>query len=350
MAYTAIDDPSAYFKVQLYTGNGSDDHGIVFDDTDTDMQPDLVWIKNRDTTDSHFLYDAVRGVTENVKSDSYEVEATQVEGLQAFDSDGFEVGTDTKHNTDTEKYVAWCWKANGSGSSNTAGSINTTGTSAETTSGVSIIHFTGNLTSGATIGHGIGIAPHFIITKSLDAANDWGAFHIKADPTAPEDKAFKFNTTAAVTDQVAMWNDTLPSSTLVTLGDEGRSNDDEGMIAYCFAPVQGFSKFGGYEGNGNADGTFVYTGFRPAFVMTKSIDSTSSWHMFDNKREGYNVDNDALVADATTAEATTDMIDLLSNGFKCRITTDPNVAETYIYIAFAEAPFVNSNGVPCNAR
>jgi len=357
-AYTTIDDPSAYFKVQLYTGNGSANHAITFDDTDTDMQPDFVWIKNRDATDAHCLFDSVRGATKVIHSDGYAVEATDTDTLDSFTSDGFQVDADDKVNTNTEKYVAWCWKANGTGSSNTAGSINTTATSAETTSGFSIIHFTGNLTSGATIGHGIGIAPHFIITKSLDAANDWGAFHIKADPTAPEDKAFKFNTTAAVTDQVAMWNDTLPSSTLVTLGDEGRSNDDEGMIAYCFAPVQGFSKFGTYEGNGNADGTFVYTGFRPAFIMTKSVDSTSAWHMFDNKREGSNVDvdeesslgNDPLVADATTAEATTAMVDMLSNGFKFIIAGDPNVAETYVYMAFAEAPFVNSNGVPCNAR
>ena len=122
------------------------------------------------------------------------------------------------------------------------------------------------------------------------------------------------------------------------------------IFVYAWAGVQGFSKFGTFEGNGNADGTFVYTGFRPAYVMTKSLDSTSAWHIFDNKREGYNVDNDALEADATTVEATADQIDIISNGFKCRITTDPNVAETYVYMAFAKAPFVNSEGVPTNAR
>ena len=150
---------------------------------------------------------------------------------------------------------------------------------------------------------------------------------------------------------VSLWNDTAPDAVNFTVGDSDYVNGNTyTYIAYCWAPKQGYSKFGGYTGNGNADGTFVYLGFRPAFVMTKSIDSTSSWHMFDNKREGYNVDNDALVASASTAEATTDMIDILSNGFKCRIATDPNVAETYVYAAFAEAPFVNSNGVPCNAR
>ena len=138
---------------------------------------------------------------------------------------------------------------------------------------------------------------------------------------------------------------------LFTVGtDDGVNKDSVEYMAYCWKEKQGYSKFGSYEGNGNTDGTFVYTGFRPAWIMTKSFDSTSDWHIFDNKREGYNVDNDPLLANATTAEATTDMIDILSNGFKFRLTSDPNVAETYIYAAFAEAPFVNSNGVPCNAR
>ena len=180
--------------------------------------------------------------------------------------------------------------------------------------------------------------------------NDWIVYH-HTNATANDEK-FLLNTTAAV-ESTNEWGDADPTSTVYsvhTSGDGATNDGTDTHLSYVWTGIQGFSKFGSYEGNGNADGTFVYTGFRPAFVMCKSVDSTSSWHMFDNKREGYNVDNDALVAEDTTAEATTDMIDLLSNCFKCRITTDPNVAETYIYMAFAEAPFVNSNGVPCNAR
>jgi hypothetical protein len=354
-AYTTIDDPSAYFKVQLYTGNGSANHAITFDDTDTDMQPDLVWIKNRDQEDHHCLFDAVRGATKVIFSSDYAVESTDTDTLDSFTSDGFQVDADVKVNTNTEKYVAWCWKANGSGSANTTGSINTTATSAETTSGFSIVHFTGNLTSGATIGHGLGVAPHFIITKSLDAANDWGVFHIgmHADP---EDYAMKFNSTAQRTDQVAMWNDTLPSSTLVTLGDEGRSNDDEGMIAYCFAPVKGFSKFGSYVGNGNADAPFVFTGFRPKFLIIRAVTVTTNFILWDNERNPINegthcalTPNGVAVDNCNTGYL---VMDFLSNGFKY---TDTNgiantSGQTYIYMAFAHSPFVNSNGVPCNAR
>ena len=188
-----------------------------------------------------------------------------------------------------------------------------------------------------------------VIVKSTNSY-DWAVYHHK-NTAAPETDYLVLDTTVATADSAARWNDTAPSSTLVTLGDNGDVNGSGvTMIAYSFAEKQGFSRFGGYEGNGNAEGTFVYTGFRPAFVMTKSIDSTSEWHIFDNRREGYNVDNDQLEANTGDTETTTDMIDLVSNGFKCRITTDPNVAETYVYAAFAEAPLVNSEGVPCNAR
>jgi hypothetical protein len=159
------------------------------------------------------------------------------------------------------------------------------------------------------------------------------------------------NTTAATADNADRWSDEAPTSSVFTLGDGAEVNTNtENYIAYCFAEKQGFSKFGTVESNGNVDGSFCWLGFRAAFIMIKSVDSTSSWQIFDNKREGYNVDNDALVAEASTAEVTTDYIDILSNGFKIRTTSDPGVAETYIYMAFAEAPFVNSNGVPCNAR
>jgi hypothetical protein len=347
MAYTTIDDPSAYFKVQLYTGNGSANHAITFDDTDTDMQPDMVWIKNRDATDSHCFFDAVRGATKLYLVDTMDAETTDTDTLDSFTSDGFQVDADVKVNTDTEKYVAFCWKLGTTSGINTTGAdITLEGYSFNQTSGVSLVTFTGNATAGDTIPHGLGAIPDVILGKANQAAQNW----VMAWGTIGWSAYAEF--TAAILGTSGDWayNNTAPTSVLVELGNSLNTNNANGQMIITFAGKQGFSKMGNYEGNGNADGTFVYTGFRPAFVMTKSVDSTSSWHIFDNKREGYNVDNDALVAEATTAEATADQIDLLSNGFKCRIATDPNVAETFIYMAFAEAPFVNSNGVPCNAR
>ena len=332
-AYTAIDDPSAYFKVQLYTGNGSANHAITFDDTDTDMQPELVWIKNRDATDGHCIFDAVRGATKLISSDVGTVESTDTDTLDSFASDGFQVDADVKVNTNAEKYVAWCWKESA-------------------TSGMDIVQYTGNATDDVDISHSLSAVPHLILLKNLDNGNaeSWKVYHYK-NTAAPETDALTLDTTAATNDNDEWWSDEAPTSSVFTIGrQDGVNGSGNSHIAYVFSEKQGFSKFGSYEGNGNANGTFITTGFKPAFVMTKSIDSTSSWHMFDNKREGYNVDNDPLVAEDSAVEATTDMIDFCANGFKIRIATDPNVAETYIYIAFAEAPFVNSNGVPCNAR
>jgi hypothetical protein len=349
MAYTTIDDPSAYFKVQLYTGNGSANHAITFDDTDTDMQPDLVWIKNRDATDKHCLFDAPRGATKLLSCNEVIAEATDADTLDSFTSDGFQVDADVKVNTNTEKYVAWCWKANGSGSSNTAGSINTTATSANTTSGVSIMTYTGNGTNGATLGHGLGAVPHMMIVKHRETPDEWWDTYHQAMGNA--DVMF-LNSADAKSDQ-SYFYDTTPSSTLVTVAGVGSINDSgELYVMYCFAPVQGFSKFGSYVGNGNADGPFIYTGFRPAFLMLKDSGSSAAWRISDNKRLGYNVDNNDLEADTTAVEGTDDNLDILSNGFKIRrsvggLNTSGNVN---IYMAFAEAPFVNSNGVPCNAR
>ena len=357
-AYTTIDDPSAYFKVQLYTGNGSANHAITFDDTDTDMQPDFVWIKNRDATDSHCLFDAVRGATKVIHADAVTEESTDADTLDSFTSDGFQVDEDVKVNTDGEDYVAWCWKANGSGSSNTSGSINTTATSVNTTSKFSIITYEGNGTSGATIGHGIGVAPTFIALHHRDmtggAAESWRVYHDKI-ASDPATDFLRLDTAGAAADDANAWNDTVPSSTLITLGDGGANNtDDKNFVAYCWADVQGFSKFGSFVGNGNADGAFVYTGFRPALVILKTASraGTDDWRLYDNKRLGYNVDNNSLMPNTTAVPRTDDDIDLLSNGFKLRNTpNDVNPAgETAVYMAFAEAPFCNSNGVPCNAR
>ena len=329
--YTTIDDPSAYFKVQLYTGDGSV-QAIAFDDTDTDMQPNLVWIKNRDQTDTHLIFDSVRGAGEKIHVSEHPEpnESTDDDTLTAFGSDGFTVGDDVKVNTNTEKYVSWNWKESA-------------------TAGFDIVSYSGNSTN-RTVSHSLSAIPHFYFVLARGSDSRSNAYHHK-NTDAPETDTLKLTYDTATGDDATIWNDTAPTSSVFSLGTENSINDTGNTyMAYLWTSIQGFSKFGQYEGNGNANGAFVYTGFRPAFIMTKSIDSTSSWHMFDDQREGYNVDNDPLAAEVETAEATTDMIDILSNGFKFRIATDPNVAETYVYMAFAKAPLVNSNGVPCNAR
>jgi hypothetical protein len=350
MAYTTIDDPSAYFKVQLYTGNGSANHAITFDDTDTDMQPDLVWIKNRDATDSHCVFDAVRGATKVLNPDDYAAETTDTDTLDSFTSDGFQVDADVKVNTNTEKYVAWCWKANGSGSANTAGSINTTATSANTTSGFSILQYTGNATGGATIGHGLGVAPTFMMGKNV-SDNSWSVYWKVLGPT----KFLTLESNAAEGTSANRLNSTDPSSTLITLGSDNEANKNATeQIMYAFAPIQGFSKFGTYTGNGNADGTFVYTGFRPAWLLVKRNDASYNWGLQDTARDTYNPADETLNADdaASVQTGSGQYIDYLSNGFKMRNSSSwwNGSGAEFIYMAFAEAPFVNSNGVPCNAR
>ena len=355
-AYTTIDDPSAYFKVQLYTGNGSANHAITFDDTDTDMQPDFVWIKNRDANDSSCLFDSVRGATKVIHSDTSVVEATDADTLDSFTSDGFQVDADVKVNTNTEKYVAWCWSAGtGSGSSNTTGTINTTTTSVNTTSKFSMCTYTAaGSASTDTIGHGFSAVPHFMIVKCHTVAEEWCIYH-KNNTAAPETDALRLDTNDATTDR-GVWEDTAPTSTLITVGDNNRTNSiaanygDYEYVMYAWSEVQGFSKFGTYEGIGNNDGAFVYTGFRPALVIAKDIDATGDFYIFDNKRLGYNSDNNYVYTTQVDAEGTVDKIDILSNGFKFRHLGAPNNTGTFVYMAFAEAPFVNSSGVPCNAR
>jgi len=349
MAYTTIDDPSAFFKVQLYTGSGSS-QAVTFNDTDTDMQPDFVWMKIRDGTHPHEVYDAVRGVTKRLYTTDADAETTSATGLTAFGSDGFTVGGHDHTNENTKLYVSFSWKANGSGSSNEAGSINSTATSANTTSGFSIITYTGNSTSGATIGHGLGVKPAMIFCKNRDASQDWLGYHESFGAT----KHIKLNQTEAVGTASTRWNDTEPTTTLVTLGNDPQTNGSAAMVAYCFANVQGFSKFGSYVGNASNDGPWIHTGFKPAFVLLKNISAAGNgWAMHDNKRDPFNEMTKLLRADTSSAVSDPNyMRDHNSNGFKIRHDTAGvnGSGNTFIYAAFAEAPFVNSKGVPCNAR
>ncbi len=341
MAYTAIDDAGIFFNTKLYTGTGASNAltGVGF-------QPDFTWIKNRDAADFHVLTDAVRGATKYIMSDVTDAETTNAESLKSFDSDGFTVGTMNEVNTNTEAFVAWCWKANGAGSSNTDGSITST-VSANTTAGFSIVKWTGD-DSTATIGHGLGAVPKMIITKRYDYEGNWFTYHHSLGNT----KYILLEATDAEATSSNAWDDTSPTSSVFTKA--SANNIDTGTyIAYCFAEKQGFSKFGTYTGNGDADGPFVYTGFRPAYVMSKKTTS-DPWRIMDTTRSTYNVAQNRLRADSSDAEVTASSQDkdFLSNGFKIRNTDGGynGSGSTYLYMAFAEASFVNSNGVPCNAR
>ena len=347
-AYTTIDDPSAYFKVQLYTGDGST-QAITFDDTDTDMQPDLVWLKDRATSEaSHKLYDSVRGTTKYLAANNDGAEGTE-SGVTAFGSDGFTIGSAAGTNANTVAFVSFCWKAGTTSGISGSPSITPAGYSFNADSGFSIVKWTGT-GANATIPHGLGTASiGMVIIKNLDGGN-WAVYH-HANTSAPETDYLKLSTTAATVDDNTWWNDTAPTSTLVNLGSYDEVNKNtENMVAYIFAEKQGYSKFGSYTGNNNADGTFVYTGFRPAYVMTKITSGTDGWMIFDNKRNTYNVMDKYMTADGVGADSTRDTVDFLSNGFKWRIANGDCNNGTYVYMAFAEAPFVNSNGVPCNAR
>jgi len=347
--YTAIDDPEAYFQVQLYTGNGSANNAITLGG-DTDMQPDFVWIKNRDATDSHCLFDAVRGATKLISSDSGDGETTDTDTLDSFASDGFQVDADVKVNTNAEKYVAWCWKANGTGSSNTDGSINSTATSASTASGFSIVKFTGT-GANATVGHGLGVIPKMMFVRNLTSGGQ--AWRVHNSSLASANVLF-LNQTDASTSDATSFNSTAPTSSLFSVGSNGATNEStSAIIAYCFAEKQGFSKFGSYTGNGNVDGPFIHTGFKPAFFMLKRTNGAEDWVIYDNKRDPINKAERILRPNATTAEAASFFADILSNGFKLRMASEAKVngsGDSYIYMAFAEQPFVTSTGVPATAR
>ena len=343
--YTTINDPSLYFNTVLWTGNDTTATAI----TGVGFQPDMTWIKERSEVRSHVLFDVIRGATVQLNPNDTATDATVAESLQSFDADGFTVGDATSVNKSGETYVGWNWKANGAGSANTDGSINTTATSANTTAGFSINQWDGSDADG-TLGHGLNVAPRCILIKNQDAAEQWYVYH----ESMGNGNRMVLNDNSAQSSAADWWQDTSPTTSVIYLSGVDGINGNNDMINYCWHEVQGFSKFGSYTGNGNADGPFIYTGFRPAYVMFKRTDSTSPWSMFDNKRDVDNVTHHRLEAQATNAEYTGSEMyhDILSNGFKLR-TTDAEFntsGGTYIYMAFAEAPFVNSNGVPCNAR
>ena len=352
MAYTEIDKPSDYFNTVVYTADQQANRVI----SGVGFQPDFVWLKNRNQNVTHDLYDAVRGATKALHSNSSSAETNQPDGLIAFNSDGFTVDTSWGNYATGNSYASWNWKANGTGSSNSDGSITST-VSANTTAGFSVVKFVGNETSGATVGHGLGSVPAMIMVKKIStgSSQNWRVYHKGTDASAPQDYDLKLNLTNAKDNDNTVWNDTAPTSSVFTLGNTSSINASGAtMIAYSFAEKKGFSKFGSYTGNGSTDGTFVYTGFKPAFIIVKRTDSASQWRMWDNKRNTFNVVNKALLPNDSSEEQenSSQNIDFLSNGFKLRADyADTNASGgTYIYMAFAENPFVSSTGIPGPAR
>ena len=338
MAYTTIDNPTSFFNTVLYTGNASTNAitGVGF-------QPDWVWLKRRDGTGNHNLYDAVRGATKYLESSSTAPDQTQSAGLTAFDSDGFTLGSNTNMNGSSNSYVSWNWSAGtGQGSSNTDGTINTTYTSVNTTAGFSISKFTGT-GSAATVGHGLGAVPKMYMVKNITTNSlQWRVYHASLGAT----KHLALEATQAEGTASSVFNNTEPTSTVFSIGtDNGSNKSGDSHVAYCFAEVKGYSKFGSYTGSGNADGAFIYTGFKPAFVLLKVSSTTNNWNMFDDKRPGFNEIDQRLFPNLSDAEQDgTAAVDFLSNGFKFRNTNDNYNASsaTYIYMAFAKAPFVTS--------
>ena len=341
MAYTTIKNPSDYFNTKLYTGNGATNAitGVGF-------QPDFIWIKERSSTSSHNLVDAVRGVTKRVSSDNDGEEETLSGIVSSFDSDGFTNGADNGVNESSQTYASWNWLANGAGVANTDGSVTAT-VSANQTSGFSVIKLTNPASGSYTVGHGLGVAPDMLIFKALDGGvQSWFVLH--KDLTNYTDRYLRLQGTGA--EVTYSMQTQVPTNSLLYLNSGGVGNGNAGLICYAFAGKQGYSKFGSYTGNGNADGTFVYTGFKPAFVITKNATTgATSWEMADNKRALFNVNNKTLKADTSGAEQTYNFMDFLSNGFKLRYSSDSNTSgNTIIYMAFAEEPLVGDN--PATAR
>ena len=349
MAYTTIDDPTIYFNTITYTGDNTDRSftGVGF-------QPDWVWVKARNNTTWHMLFDAVRGagVEKELHSNS-----TQAEGasdnvaygyINSFDTDGFSTidGTSSSDalNESGKTYVAWNWKAGGSASSNSDGDV-TASVSANTTAGFSIVKFTSSSSSGAmTVGHGLGATPQVVIVKDIGATGNWQVY-FEGIGTANQ-QYLKLNANAAVVNYSGLWGAGMTSS-LIGLGVAVAVDASESDIAYCFAEKKGYSKFGSYTGNGNADGPFIYTGFKPAWLMVKGYAGTDDWIMMDNKRSGFNSENEYLDANNNSVESDgSGNIDFLSNGFKIRDGSSNygyNNSNTYLYYAVAEQPFKYAN-------
>ena len=355
--------PSDYFNAKLWTGNSTTDRAM----TGVGFQPDLLWVKGRNEGTDHELNDSVRGSTKYIRTNVNAVEGTEAESVKSFDADGYTLGNANYWNWTAKTFVGWSWKGGTTSGIATNGSTTITPSaySFNQTSGFSAIAYTGNGSSGAKLAHGLGAVPEMIIVKNLGTTNNWAVYHHKQHATAPQDYALEINGYGAAADDAAMWHDTAPDSVNITLGNSGATNDTSNTyIAYCFTGKIGYSKFGSYVANNSDDGAFIYTGFNPSFVMVKSTSGGTykSWSMFGTTRQPTNLNvaktlyanrayeegNRGQGTDSTTIPA----MDILSNGFKCRVGNDEinTASDTYVYMAFAEFPIVSSNSKAGTAR
>ena len=345
-----INKPQDYFETTLYSGNGTADTSI----TGVGFQPDLLWIKERTNISSHSVTDIIRGANKRVQSNTADAEFdTGTDNVKSFDSDGFTLGTGGQVNENSQTYVSWNWLASNSTASNTDGSITST-VSANTTAGFSIAKFTGT-GANATIGHGLSSAPELIIEKGLDATLNWKVYH----KSIGAGKYLNFDESNGSVSATVTWNNTAPTSSVFSVGSGNNNNSGQDYIAYCFHSVNGYSKVNSYIGNGNSNGAFIYTGFRPGFILVKAQGVAVDWYVFDYKRNGINTDtigtaNRSLRASAADTEASASgyYLDICSNGFKIRTSNQAlnTSGEQYIYYAVAEQPLVGTNNIPCTAR
>ena len=345
MAYTTIKNPGLYFNTKLWTGTGAN-----LSVTGVGHRPDFTWIKNRANTDDHNLFDVLRGFSTDalLRSNTSGAATDTTEGIKSFDSDGFSLGTNGSSNGNGQGMVSWNWKAGGGqGSSNTDGSINTTYTSVNTTAGFSISKYTGT-GSNATVGHGLGVVPKVVLIKNISQANNWAMYHVSIGNT----KSIQIDTNGAPATSAAYWNNTTPTSSVFTISTGADINTSgDTYIAYCFAEKTGYSQFGSVQGNGVADGPFIYTGFAPSFVLYRR-NGTGDMYFVDNKRPGYNDNDKRLYTDTNQAEETYDLINLYSNGFKLTNSTHAytnDAGSTYFYLAFGQS-IVGSNNIPTTGR
>ena len=354
MAFTTIDDPSQYFQTKIYTGTGSSN--AITNDGNSDLQPDWIWGKARNQTYNHNVFDTSRGLSERATPDQTDAPNSDSTTITAIGSDGFTLGTSANLNGSSVTYAVWQWKANGGTTTTNDASATSVGTidsvyQANTTAGFSIVTHTGSGSAG-NIAHGLGAVPEWVLTKNRNTAASWANYHVGAGA----EYYLELDTADAREAGSSVWGDTTPSSTTFRVGGANtKTNSGSGdtFVSYCFTPIQGYSKFGSYTGNGNADGAFVYTGFRPAWIMGKRTSGGHGWFLFDDVRDTFNPTNQLLEPHLNNAETNDSFdIDILSNGFKLRGSenTINGNGESYIYMAFARHPFVSSKGVPVTAR
>jgi hypothetical protein len=359
MAYTTIDNPELFFQCKLYAGNDSG-QSITLDGSE-DMSPNMVWIKDRGGTDPHGLYDSVRGALKQLRVNLSNEERTLAGSLTSFDSDGFTVGNDDGTNDTGHNFVSWNWKAGTSASGNTSGqgTAKSYSSSSNSTSGFSIVKYVGNGTANHAIPHGCGAAPTMVIVKTTTYSNQaWPVDCREGNDGSGGIMYLNETGTLGSYADSSPFTSVAPTSSVFSVGSPGNTNlNDETYIAYCFAEKSGYSSIRQYIGNGNADGTFVYTGFKPAMVIIKRGDTGSSdWVIIDNKRDSFNVVNTKLFSSNSDGDVTSqNACDFVSNGFKLKDDATNAFATNisgskYIYIAFAENPFVTSSGVPATAR